>query len=163
MLMYLWPKEFKIEKQIGLLLQTLRYVNFDDMSAVRQLSGRSYYLNPFLENAQTSIAQSALSFQTSTLKDLSERSPAVGDFFGTRIEIWAGFEPVRQLLRLVFSCFHGQIFFFKTFQTVKTFLAQNETKKYIFFFLKSLKKNQAQTHFQLCLALLETPHRGTSL
>ena len=32
-----------------------------------------------------------------------ERSPAVGDFYGTRIEIWAGFGPVRQLLRLVFS------------------------------------------------------------
>ena len=37
-----------------------------------------------------------------------ERSPAVGDFYGTRIEIWAGFGLVRQLLRLVFSCFHGQ-------------------------------------------------------
>ena len=37
-----------------------------------------------------------------------ERSPAVGDFYGTRIEIWAGFGPVRQLLRPVFSCFHGQ-------------------------------------------------------
>ena len=28
-----------------------------------------------------------------------ERSPAVGDFYGTRIEIWAEFGPVRQLLR----------------------------------------------------------------
>ena len=37
-----------------------------------------------------------------------ERSPAVGDFYGTGIEIWAGFGPVRQLLRPVFSCFHGQ-------------------------------------------------------
>ena len=37
-----------------------------------------------------------------------ERSPAVGDFYGTRIEIWAGFGPVRQLLRPFFSCFHGQ-------------------------------------------------------
>ena len=37
-----------------------------------------------------------------------ERSPAVGDFYGTRIEILAGFGPVRQLLRLVFSCFHEQ-------------------------------------------------------
>ena len=42
-----------------------------------------------------------------------ERSPAVGDFYGTRIEIWAGFGPVRQLLRPVFSCFHGQKNFFK--------------------------------------------------
>ena len=32
----------------------------------------------------------------------------VGDFYGTGIEIWAGFGPVRQLLRSVFSCFHGQ-------------------------------------------------------
>ena len=37
-----------------------------------------------------------------------ERSPAVGDFYGTGIEIWAEFGPGRQLLRLVFSCFHGQ-------------------------------------------------------
>jgi hypothetical protein len=42
-----------------------------------------------------------------------ERSPPVGDFYGTGIEIWAGFGPVRQLLRPVFSCFHGQKFFFK--------------------------------------------------
>jgi hypothetical protein len=42
-----------------------------------------------------------------------ERSPAVGDFYGTGIEIWAGFGPVRQLLRPVFSCFHGQNFFSK--------------------------------------------------
>ena len=32
----------------------------------------------------------------------------MGDFYGTRIEIWAGFGPVRQLLRPVFSCFHEQ-------------------------------------------------------
>jgi hypothetical protein len=32
----------------------------------------------------------------------------VGDFYGTGIEIWAGFGPVWQLLRPVFSCFHGQ-------------------------------------------------------
>ena len=41
-----------------------------------------------------------------------ERSPAVGDFYGTGIEIWAGFGLVRQLLRPIFSCFHGQFFFF---------------------------------------------------
>ena len=32
----------------------------------------------------------------------------MGDFYGTGIEIWAGFGPVRQLLSSVFSCFHGQ-------------------------------------------------------
>ena len=32
----------------------------------------------------------------------------MGDFYGTRIEIWAGFGPVGQLLRPVFSCFHEQ-------------------------------------------------------
>ena len=37
----------------------------------------------------------------------------MGDFYGTEIEIWAGFGPVRQLLRSVFSCFHGQNFFKK--------------------------------------------------
>ena len=34
----------------------------------------------------------------------------MGDFYGTGIEIWAGFGPVWQLLGPVFSCFHGQIF-----------------------------------------------------
>ena len=33
------------------------------------------------------------------------------DFYGTGIEIWAGLWPVWQLLRPVFSCFHGQDFF----------------------------------------------------
>jgi hypothetical protein len=42
----------------------------------------------------------------------------VGDFYGTGIEIWAGFGPVWQLLRPVFSCFHGQKKL-KTLQTVK--------------------------------------------
>ena len=32
----------------------------------------------------------------------------MGDFYGTRIEIWARFGPVRQLLRPVFSSFHEQ-------------------------------------------------------
>ena len=41
------------------------------------------------------------------------QSLAVGDFYGTRIEIWAGFGPVRQLLRPVFSCFHEQKINFK--------------------------------------------------
>ena len=38
----------------------------------------------------------------------------MGDFYGTGIEIWAEFGPVRQLLRPVFSCFHGQKDFLKT-------------------------------------------------
>ena len=42
-----------------------------------------------------------------------ERSLAVGDFYGTGIEIWAGFGPVRQLLRPFFSCFHEQKINFK--------------------------------------------------
>ena len=37
----------------------------------------------------------------------------MGDFYGTGIEIWAGFGPVRQLLRRFFSCFHGQKKIFK--------------------------------------------------
>ena len=36
----------------------------------------------------------------------------MGDFYGTRFEICAGFGPVQQLLRPVFSCFHGQKKFF---------------------------------------------------
>ena len=50
------------------------------------------------------------------------------DFYGTGIEIWAEFGPVWQLLRPVFSCFHGKKKL-KTFKTVKTFLAQNEVKE----------------------------------
>ena len=42
-----------------------------------------------------------------------ERSPAVGDFYGTRIEIWAGFGPVRQLLRPFFFTFSWSKNFFK--------------------------------------------------
>ena len=30
------------------------------------------------------------------------------DFYGTRIEIWAGFGPVRQILRPVVSCIHDK-------------------------------------------------------
>jgi hypothetical protein len=37
----------------------------------------------------------------------------VGDFYGTGIEIWAGFGLVRQLLKPVFSCIHGQKIIFK--------------------------------------------------
>ena len=42
-----------------------------------------------------------------------ERSPAVGDFYRSGIEIWAGFGPVRQLLWPFFSCFHEQKKFLK--------------------------------------------------
>ena len=35
----------------------------------------------------------------------------MGDFYGTGIEIWAGFWSGRQLLRPFFSCFHWQFFF----------------------------------------------------
>ena len=37
-----------------------------------------------------------------------DRSRAGSNFYGTEIEIWAGFGPVWQLLRPVFSCFHEQ-------------------------------------------------------
>ena len=37
----------------------------------------------------------------------------MGDFYGTRIEIWDGFGPVRQLLRPVYSYFHVQKNFLK--------------------------------------------------
>ena len=61
-------------------------------------------------------------------------SRAVSNFYGTEIEIWAGFGPVgntekknwannEQLLRAVFSCFHGQIQslkFFKKYPSVCT-------------------------------------------
>ena len=40
------------------------------------------------------------------------KNSAVGDFYGTGIGIWAGFRPVGQFLRPVFSSFRGQKFFF---------------------------------------------------
>ena len=54
-----------------------------------------------------------------------ERSPAVGDFYGTGIEIWAGFGPIgstekrvwadyMQLLWVVFHVFMGKKKFLKT-------------------------------------------------
>ena len=43
----------------------------------------------------------------------------MGDFCGTGIEIWAGFGPVWQLLRPVFSCFHGQKIVFKNIADVE--------------------------------------------
>ena len=73
----------------------------------------------------------------------------MGDFYGTGIEIWAGFGPVWQLLRPVFSRFHVQNIFLK-----KQFWHRMK----LIFFLKKLKKK----HFQLCLDPLETPHRGAS-
>ena len=98
-----------------------------------------------------------------------QRSRAVGDFYGTGIEIWAGFGPVRQLLRPVFSCFHGQKKILKTLQTVKTFLAQNEVNFFILFFLKSFKKIRLRNIFynyfednegideKLCKSILGNP------
>ena len=63
----------------------------------------------------------------------------MADFYGTGIEIWAGFGPVQQLLRLVFSRFHGQNFFKKKhYRRGKHFWHRIKLKKYIF--LKKVKK-----------------------
>ena len=43
----------------------------------------------------------------------------MGDFYGIGIEIWAGFGLVWQLLRPVFTCFHGQIKFFENIADVE--------------------------------------------
>ena len=37
----------------------------------------------------------------------------MGYFYGTGIEIWAGFGQVWQLLKPFFACFHGQKTIFK--------------------------------------------------
>ena len=59
----------------------------------------------------------------------------VEDFYGTGIEIWAGFGSVRQLLRPVFSCFHEQNLFLKNivdskniFDVYGGFIGQNFLK-----------------------------------
>ena len=66
-----------------------------------------------------------------------QRSRAVGDFYGTGIEIWAGFGPVWQLLWPFFSCFHGQIFFQKHCSVCTK---KWHNMKLIFFFFFNLKK-----------------------
>ena len=87
------------------------------------------------------------------------RSPTVGDFYGTAIENWVGFGLIgstekrvwtdyEQLLRLIFFMFSGA----KKHCSV-------QTKK----LHKKSFKRQAKKHFQLCLAPIETPHRGTYL
>ena len=88
-----------------------------------------------------------------------QRSRAVGDFYGTGIEIWAGFGPVRQLLRPVFSCFHGQIFFLKPLQMVKTFLAKNEVKKN----RPQKLPNRPKSSPNLNSCSIKISHRATSL
>ena len=55
-----------------------------------------------------SVSSEGISFHCAMQSKSLQRSPAVGDFYGTGIEIWAGFGPVRQLLRPFFSCFHEQ-------------------------------------------------------
>ena len=65
--------------------------------------------NSTIVNAKKQIFCKKMHYKSVTLLTKSlERSPAVGDFYGTGIEIWAGFGPLRQLFRPVFSCFHEQ-------------------------------------------------------
>ena len=80
-----------------------------------------------------------------------ERSPAVGDFYWSGIEIWAGFGPVRQLLRPVFSCFHGQKNFFKNILDGENIFGIEWNKKIYFFFLKKLKKKFRLRHIFNCV------------
>ena len=75
----------------------------------------------------------------------------------------AGFGPVWQLLRPFFYVFMGKKKFKKHCRWRKHFWHRMKFKKYFFFFLKSLKRIYVKKHFQLYLAPLETPHRGTSL
>ena len=71
----------------------------------------------------------------------------MGDFLGTGIKIWAGFGPVWQLLRPVFSCFHGQKFFLKNIVDGENFFGI----VFLFFFLKSLKKIMLRNIFNCVL------------
>ena len=76
----------------------------------------------------------------------------MGDFYGTGIDIWAGFGPVWQLLRPVFSCFHGQKMFFKNILDSENIFDIFRMKlKKIFFFLKMLKKNSLRNIFNCVL------------
>ena len=87
----------------------------------------------------------------------------MGDFYGIGIEMWAGFGLVgitekrkiwanyEQLFMLVFSCFNWQ----RKNKSNNQKHCKNEVL--IKISQKSKKKNQ------LCLVLLEIPHRGTFL
>ena len=75
-------------------------------------------------NQNNSIRKIPYSILQFPLKPKSlQRSRAVGDFYGTGIQIWAD----------IFHVFMGKKKNLKTLQTVKTFLAQNEVKKKYFF------------------------------
>mgnify|MGYP006975932880 CR=1 FL=1 len=90
----------------------IRYVSLDKQ-LVNAIKTRPNYVTYNATNI-VYITPSWLMLTGFQAKSL-ERSPAVGDFYGTRIEIWAEFGPVRQLLRPVFSCFHEQKKFLKKF------------------------------------------------
>ena len=70
---------------------------------------RSMYLSIFLSIFHVIVGKS-ISFCTWMKSKSLWRSPAVGDFYGTGIEIWAGFGPNGQL-----SCLHS----FKIFWPMK--------------------------------------------
>ena len=67
----------------------------------------TYYVKSSSINISNEIIKTVVSRE---IIHTSKQCTAVGDFYGTGIEIWARFGPVRQLLRPVFSCFHGQFF-----------------------------------------------------
>ena len=82
----------------------------------------------------------------------------MGDFHGTGIEIWAGFGPVGNNEKKIETIFEASFFMFsraKKKEKLKHCSCINKVKK-IF-----LKKHDLKFYFQLCLALPETPHRGT--
>ena len=63
---------------------------------------------------EDSLSQKRLLFKKNQEAALCLTSHAVGDFYGTGIEIWAGFGPVWQLLRTFFHVFMGKKLFLKT-------------------------------------------------
>ena len=66
----------------------------------------------------------------------------MGDFYGTGIEIWAGFGPVWQLSMPVFSCFHRQNNFLIL---IKDIVASTLNSFKISPFIKNLAKNRKGT------------------
>ena len=63
---------------------------------------------PVLCPSPHSVVTPVTSHRSKIWEGGSQRSRALGDFYGTGIETWAGFGPVWQLLKSGFSCFHGQ-------------------------------------------------------
>ena len=126
------------------------HLHSPNLCCCRCLSGYSRNSSGFDSNC-TSLLPACLKIEQILETKSLHISHAVSNYYGTEMEIWAGFGPIgktekkiwadyEQLLRTVFLCFHGQkqnLKYFKNHCSVRTKkLHKMKVKKY-FFFLKN--------------------------